>query len=1091
MLSNTTVTLGLLERMLKRRRTSHIACKPIGHLGLAVVAASLLLLAAAAAHLSAEPQGEPKQVAFYGNGGVWYPLPDRNIVPGSESVRIGPRPLVRGLDYLIDPSRGVITFTEPVSNLRRIYVSYRVNPSGAGSNSSLQIGAQLPLGLGLRAHYASTSANTALRSGFSTTAGTQMFGVSFFRSAPLRKDIKDTPKPAQQNSPDQNPEKPNEQTTPSGPSYRALWFTSTPAGNPTDRLQQARDPISSLWYQLGPDKAKQPKQPSGSLFNVGVQGLPFLGGTLEAGYENIDKNVDSNLLIQQFTDPAQRSMAEGMAKRIGTRTWNLAVQDAVLLGGKMGFAAAEVANDRDSASFRRFSYEAKDFGFGFNQLFVGREFSRLENPLLPPPADAAKLKGASLTNLSARANLRGVGQMTYSGLAVRDGAEGASQQSISLQGKRGKVVLNTQKVSANFNRDKKAAGLQGEPEKQKGQSRTNIAAEYQLSKSAKWSATHQYLRDQKSGKTDTRTVNTVDLQTSKTKISLQNELTGLKTAQSSTTRSKTSIDVAGTYAKGLNLRTYAETVKVSDNGKAASSNLVRTDFALDRGKGFKMAGMQQFEKTIDGGRKSSNHIEVVTPLIGRLSANAVYDGWTAKRDGAQSSERILKSHVEGPIARTLNLKFDQYNRWMTGASKHIVRTTVVDGKIAGISFRNTNFLKNQGPGDYESSNNLEFQWQKEILVGNIPTEVAATKDDKPALPQSQQAAAAELTAQQPQSQQPQLAPQPATEQTAAAPQDQKQEQPKPAEPDKVQIGVQGNILNKNLGDKGTVNQTNVALNTSYLRGKEKTIGFDSAYKRSRATEKEDREEITTAFMAKLPLDSMLAVSLRQVTDRDKVVQSASSVGIVRPLAGGFLRLEVGNAKTSEQMPSFSTSGFSFASREKEGSKTAFKTMARTYAGPKGEKVACYEHSVSYKPSQKFTLTARTYRNPESKDPKQVYTPVSGYGMSISTVVRGLNLSIGFNNEKTIQSGLNALTANFALSGALGKNSRLDLSYTGRMAAYLIKDVPTHYLKLSFTREVDANNKLSLSGEYKVCKDRDPQTRDFRNLTARIDLTRVF
>ncbi|MGC8835319.1 MAG: hypothetical protein ACP5R4_14830, partial [Armatimonadota bacterium] len=326
-----------------------------------------------------------------------------------------------------------------------------------------------------------------------------MFGVSFFHSEPLRKDTKedkkDASEAAQQNGSaqnPQNPEKPSEQAGQSGPSYRALWFTSTPAGNPTDRLQQARDPISSLWYQLGPDKAKQPKQPSGSLFNVGVQGLPFLGGTLEAGYENIDKNVDSNLLIQQFTDPAQRSMAEGMAKRIGTRTWNLAVQDAVLLGGKMGFAAAEVADGRDSASLRRFSYEAKDFGFGFNQFSVGREFSKLENPLLPPPADAVKLKGASLTNLSARANLRGVGQMTYSGLAVRDGVEGASQQSLSLQGKRGKVVLNTQKVSANFNRDKKAAGLQGEPEKQKGQSRTNIAAEYQLSKSAKWSAAHQY-----------------------------------------------------------------------------------------------------------------------------------------------------------------------------------------------------------------------------------------------------------------------------------------------------------------------------------------------------------------------------------------------------------------------------------------------------------------------------------------------------------------------------------------------------------------------------------------------------------------------
>lgn len=1082
--------------MLRRRHTSHTANKPLGRFKLTAAVVALLLLVAAAA-ASAEPQGEPRQVAFYGNGGVWYPLPDRNIVPGSESVRIGPRPLVRGLDYLIDPSRGVITFTEPVSNLRRIYISYRVNPSGAGSNSSLQIGAQLPLGLGLKAHYASTSTNSAVRSGFSTTAGTQMFGVSFFRSAPLKKDSKedkkDGPEAAQQNNPaqnQQNTEKPNQQT---GISYRALWFTSTPAGNPTDRLQQARDPISSLWYQLGPDKAKQPKQPSGSLFNVGVQGLPFLGGTFEAGYENIDGNVDSNLLMQQFTDPAQRSIAEGMAKRIGTRTWNLAVQDAVLLGGKMGFAATEVADGRDSASFRKFSYETKDFGFGFNQLSIGREFSRLENSLLPSPADAAKLKGASLTNLSARANLRGVGQMTYSGLAVKDGAEGASQQNISLQGKRGKVVLNTQKVSANFNRDKKAAGLQGEPEKQKGQSRTNIAAEYQLSKSAKWSATHQYLRDQKSGKTDTHTVNTVDLQASKTRISLQNELTGSKTSQSSSSSSKTSIDVAGTYAKGLSLHTYAEAVKVSDNGKSASSNLVRTDFALDRGKGLKMAGVQQFEKTIDGGRKSSNHFEMATPLIGRLTANAVYDGWVAKRDGARESERILKSHVEGPITRALNLKFDQYNRWMTGASKHIVRTTVVDGKVAGISFRNTNYLKNQGPGNYESSNNLEFQWQKEILVGNVPTEVAALQNNKPAAsPQPQQAATAELAPQQPQNQQAQPAPQPATAQTAAAPQEQKQEQPKPEEPDKVQIGVQGNILNKNLGDKGTVNQTNVALNTSYLRGKEKAIGFDSAYKRSRVAEKnEDKQEIATAFMAKLPLDSMLAVSLRQVTDKDKVVQSMSSVGIIRPLAGGLLQLEVGSAKTSEQMPSFSTSGFSFASREKENSKTAFKTMVRTYAGPKGEKVACYEHSFSYKPSQKFTLTARTYRNPESKDPKQVYTAVSGYGMSVSTVVSGLNLSIGFNNEKTLQSGLNALTANFALSGALGKNSRLDLSYTGRMAAYLVKDVPTHYLKLSFTREVDANNKLSLSGEYKVCRDRDPQTRDFRNLTARIDLTRVF
>jgi len=1069
-------------------------------------AASLLLAAAVATLLlwtpvfpADEPAGpEMCQHSFYGNGGMWYALPHRGIVPGSESVRIGTRPLLRGADYYLDYSTGALAFTEPVKPIQRVRVSYRVSGAQSASGDSLSIGGALQFLPGLRGYYAAVSPNRFANAGAAAAPGSQLLGVTYARSFAPRKPAE--PATAQDAAGGQQ----QPAQAPQAGGFRAMWFASSGSAGPVDRVQTPRDPISNLWFQLGPNQQRSREaRPSGSLLNIGVQGLPFLGGKLDAGYEDVGRGVDFGLVAQQFSGSPDQPLVQDMAKRAGMQTWNLGVKDVALGQGRLGFTTTQVRDGAATAAQRGFSYDAKEFGFSVNRLMISRDFARPEAaPIAAGPA-AGKLKGVALTNIAGRAEVRGVGKLAYTGVSVRDGAEGAFQQSASLEGKRGKVVLNTQKVTPGFNRDKAALGLRGEPEKQKGQGRTSLTAEYQMGKGAKWSADHQYLQDAKTGRTERHTTNTVDVSTAKTKLTLRNELHTTKPGPDSRADSarRTSLDISTAYGKGLNLHGYAETASQDQNGSKTSSSLVRGDFSWDSGKGLTMAGLQQVERLAGGGSKSTRHFDIATKIIGRLQATASYDGWSASRNGQSQRETIMKTHLDGPIARNLNVKFDQLNRWMTGAPSHIVRTAVAEGKIAGISYRNTNILKNQGPGAYEKSNNLEFQWEHEIVVsGGAPAEspktdgspspqIAAQTSSPAPAPQPAVNAAQDQPPAGAAGQAPAPQPNPApTPQTPAAPQP---AQTPPPAPDKVQIGLQGNLLTKNQGEQGSQAQTNVSLSTSYLRGKEKAVDFGGALKRNRVADKEDKREVTLGFAFRMPLDAMLTANVKQLTDQGRVLQSMSSIGLLRPIQPGTLRMEIGSAKTGEQSPAFSTLAFGFSSKRTPASRIELDALVTTYAGPKGEKVAAFAHNVVYKASPRFTVTARTYRNPESKDPKVRYTAVSGYGLSVDTTLAKMKLTMGFSNEKTLAAGLNALTLNFALAGDLGAHAKLDLSYTARLAAHLLKDVPTHFLKLSYTRDVGPSNRLALSGEYKLCTDRDPNIPTTRNLTARIDLTRVF
>lgn len=1061
-------------------------------------AAWQLLAVAAVTLLASRPvtgqnpaTAEMREHAFYGNGGMWYALPQRGIVPGSESVRIGTRPLLRGTDYYLDYSTGALAFTEPVKPIQRVHVSYKVDVARSAPGDSLSIGGALQFLPGLRGYYAAVSPNRFANAGAASAPGSQLFGVTYARSFAGPKQVQ-PPATQGEASPDQKQTAQAEQA----PGFRAMWFTSSGSAGPVDRVQTPRDPISSLWFQLAPGQKPRQTRPSGSLLNIGFQSVPFLGGKIDVGYEDVGRGVDFGLVAQQFAGSPDQSIVQEMAKRAGMQTWNLGIRDVALGQGRLGFAAVQVRDGAAAAAQRSLSYDAKEFAFSVNRLTIGRDFARPEAARLAAGPAAAKLKGTSLTNITGRADVRGVGKLSYVGVSVRDGAERALQQSASLQGKRGKVELNMQKVTTGFNRDKAAVGLRGEPEKQKGQGRTSLVAEYQISKAAKWAADHQYLRDAKTGRAERHTINTVDVSTAKTKLTLRNELHTTKSAQDSPTDSirKTSLDVAGTYGKGLNLYGRAETTSQSQNGSKTSSSLVRGEFSWDPGNGLKMAGLQQIERLPGGGSKSTRHFDIATKIIGRLQATASYDGWSASKDGQAQRETIIKTHLDGPVARNLNVKFDQLNRWMTGAPSHIVRTAVAEGKVAGISFRNTNVLKNQGPGAYEKSNNLEFQWQKDIVVG-ATAPAGSPAPDAPASPQAapQQPSPAPAPQADGQSQvaaKPDTAAQPPAANADAAPAPQTPSAP-PAEPKVVQIGLQGNLLTKDQGEQGSQAQTNVSLSTSYLRGKEKAVDFGGALKRNRVADKEDKREVTVGFAFRMPLDSMLTANVKQLTDQGRVLQSMSSIGLVRPIRHGALRVEVGSAKTGEQSPPFSTLAFGFNSKRTPTSRVELDALVTTYAGPKGEKVAAFSHNVVYKLSPRFTVTARAYRNPESKDPKVRYTAVSGYGLSVATTLAAMKLTMGFSNEKTLSAGLNALTLNFALAGDLGAHAKLDLAYTARLAAHLLKDVPTHLLKLTYTRDLGPSNRLALSGEYKLCTDRDPNIPSTRNLTARIDLTRVF
>ncbi|MGQ9524275.1 MAG: hypothetical protein ACUVTZ_05465, partial [Armatimonadota bacterium] len=793
----------------------------------------------------------------------------------------------------------------------------------------------------------------------------------------------------------------------------------------------------------------------------------------------------------------------GMAQRAGMQTWNLGVRDLVLGQGRLGFAAMRVRDGAATATQRSLSYDAKDFGFSISRLAIGSDFSRPQAAQLAVGPAAGKLKGVSVTNIAGRADVRGVGKLSFTGLSVRDGAEGALQQSASLEGKRGKIELTTQKVTSGFNRDKAALGLRGEPEKQKGQGRTTLVAEYQISKAAKWSADHRYLRDTKTGRAERQTTNTVNVSTSKTKLTLRNELrsTTPGPGQPSDSTRRTSLDTATTAGKRLALHGYAETATLTQNGNKTSSSIVSGDFVWGPGKDLRLAGFQQIERLAGGGRKSTRRFDIATKIIGRLQVTASYDGWSAVRDGQPQRETVIKTHLDGPIARNLNVKFDQLNRWMTGAPSHIVRTAVAEGKVAGISFRNTNILKNQGPGAYEKSNNLEFQWDHEIALGAVASAADANPTSAPSpQPVGQPAAPA-----QPAEQTAKAEPAPA----ATAPQGKAPDAPAdvapvqqvsssaqatpapPPEHKKVEIGLKGNLLTKDLCEQGLQSQTNVSLSTSYLRGKEKAVDFGGAIKRNRVADKEDKREVTIGLAFRMPLDSMLTASVRQLTDQDRVLQSMSSIGLLRPIPYGTLRFEIGSAKTGEQSPSFSTMTFGFNSTRSPTSRTELDALVTTYAGPNGEKVASFSHNLVYRLSPRFTIAAKAYRNPDNKDPKVRYTAVSGYGLSVATTIAKLKLDMGFSNEKTLAAGLNALALNFGLAGNLGANAKLDLTYTARLAAHLLKDVPTHLVKLSYVRDLGPSNRIALSGEYKLCKDRDPNVPTTRNVTARIDLTRVF
>jgi len=1035
----------------------------------------------------AQPAGIRKMTSFSGNGGVYYTLEDRNIVPGSESVRVGVQPMIRNVDYVLNPTAGTITFMEPVSRLQRAYVSYRVDPAKATPNTSLRMGTALAFAPGLRGIYASSSAAGSAR----LTGGgdSQLFGFTYSRQFAQTTESAGA-KPANGGA----------AQIPGG--IQAMWFTGSMGTNPLSNLQAAKDPITNLVSQLMPG-AKPRRQPAGGLARFGIDGLSFRGGTVSGVYERVDRNLNFELLQQQFADPSEQALAQGLQNRAGMQTLGFSAKDIALGKGKLAFATTRASDGSGSAFENSFSYDAGATAFSFSKLMVGKQFQRPEASLLSSAAVAAKLKGASVTKMAARTEIAGIGKLAFNSVGVSDGAEGALQQSMSLEGKRGKIAVNTQRISANYNRDNGATGLQGDVGKQKGLNTKSVVAEYAFSPTTKWAANYQSVLNVKTGKLDTQTVNALDMLLGSTKLHFQNETTATRDLSKGGPRSsqqKTSMDIAGTYGKGLNLHAYTELVRLRNGNTSASSSLTRMEFAWDRGKAMKLSGMQQFEKLAEGGTKSTTHMDLADKF-GRFNFAASYNSWRASKDNIASGETLIKTHLDGAVTKWMNLTLDQENQRNIGRDGRLLRNLVLDGKLAGVRFKETNFIHDQGPKNVEKSNNLEFQWAEEIPVGDAPkpsAQPAAAGDAPQAQPKPAEASLvaaapkqAEPAPPQAAPAQPAPAPQPASG-NAPAPQAQSPDA-KPApppEPAKIQVSVQGNLMTKDQTQQGDSGQTNLAVSTALVQGKDQTIGLNGGLKTSKVAGKEDRKEVTAELAARLPLESSLSARMTRITNKGTTLQSVSTVEFARPLRVGQLRLEFGSAKLTDSSPVFATMGYGLCSKPNPKSRADWGTMFRTFAGPKGEKVIAYEHAITYRASTNLTLIARAYRNPANKDPKVVYNPVSGYGLQFATNLFHLKTDLGFNWEQALSDRKSALVTNLGFSGRLGPGT-LEFSYNTRLATQFLADRPTQWVKLSYGYQLNETNKLSITGEYKAFSDRDPNTKDSRNLTARVDLVHQF
>ncbi|MGQ9524204.1 MAG: hypothetical protein ACUVTZ_05110, partial [Armatimonadota bacterium] len=264
------------------------------------------MTSASALYADGSASADAREHSFYGNGGTWYALPQRGIVPGSEAVRIGTRPLLRGTDYYLDYTTGTLVFTEPVKPIQRVRVSYKVNTGQSASDDSLGVGVALQFLPGLKGYYAAVSPNRFADAKAASARGAQLLGVTYTRAFAPQKPIQ-----APENGQDGAGGQPQQGQAAQAGGIRAMWFASSSSASVVDRIQDARDPVTNLWAQLGPGQKQREPRPSGSLLSIGFQGLSFLGGKLDAGYEDVGRGVNFDLVNRQFAGSPDQALVQG------------------------------------------------------------------------------------------------------------------------------------------------------------------------------------------------------------------------------------------------------------------------------------------------------------------------------------------------------------------------------------------------------------------------------------------------------------------------------------------------------------------------------------------------------------------------------------------------------------------------------------------------------------------------------------------------------------------------------------------------------------------------------------------------------------
>lgn len=336
------------------------------------------------------------------NPGV--PLRFGGVVPNSERVEFNGKTLVKGRDYQMDYESGVVYLMRAAKAGERLMVTYRyTGQTKAPEGKSLAAfkfdlvpgGMKMLMGYGMTER---TADGNVLSSNVYGWSNGLKFGSSQIKGALLYAD------------------RANVQSQ-SGFEYRA-----TPG-----QVEKGHSRLVLQNLQTG-----------------------FMGGTLEAGYQEISKNFTAFGALQDSGYSAQD--IQNLTKERGLERWSLGFKGVNVGGMKLSSGTQTVGDSSGNITWRNFQISQNGFSLDWNARQIDKGFSRIKDLREQDREQMFKEAGMARENLTA--GLKGKwGALSYQNNDIDDGVgKSISRNLVSLDSTKFKFELGKQEVDGGFAR---------------------------------------------------------------------------------------------------------------------------------------------------------------------------------------------------------------------------------------------------------------------------------------------------------------------------------------------------------------------------------------------------------------------------------------------------------------------------------------------------------------------------------------------------------------------------------------------------------------------------------------------------------------